>query len=135
MTILFGLPFVEQNGVDVALEMVDGDEGKLLREGKRFSVGNAHKESSGEARPIGDSDRVKIAEGDIRLGECGADNRDDGAEMLAGGQLGNHPAVACVSGNLGGDDGTEGAGAALDYRCGGLVTRGFDGEDEAGSGH
>ena len=84
--------------------MVDGDEGDVLREGQRLGVGDADQEGSGEAGPGGDGDGIEVVEGDARLGEGGADDGDDGAEMLAGGKLGYDTAIAGVGGDLRGDD-------------------------------
>ena len=69
------------------------------------------------------------------LGEGGADDGDDGAEVFAAGELGNDSTIACVGCDLGGDSGGESAGALLDDGGGGLITGGFDGEDEAVAGH
>ena len=68
------------------------------------------------------------------FGERGADDRDNGAEMLAAGELGNDAAVAGVGGDLRGDDGGKRARSALDDGRGGFVAGGLDAEDEAG-GH
>ena len=35
------LAFLEEDRVNVAFEMIDGDEGKLVGEGERFGVGDA----------------------------------------------------------------------------------------------
>ena len=109
--------------------------GRLLREGEGLGVGDADQQRSGEAGAGGDGDGVEIGEGDVGLSERGADDGNDGAEMLAAGQLGNDAAVAGVGGDLRGDDGGERARAALDDGRGGLVAGGFDAEDEAGAGH
>ena len=112
--------------MDVAFKMVDGDEGQVGGEGKRFGVGDAHQKRSGEARAAGNGDRVEIGQRDAGLAEGGADDRDDGAQMLAAGQLGDHSAIAGVSGNLRSNHGTERVGAALDDGGRGLVAGGFD---------
>jgi len=90
--------------MDVAFKMVDGDERQPLREGKRLRVGNSHQQSPGQAGTGGDGDGVQIGEGDAGLGESFADDRDNGAQMLAAGQLRDHPAVARVRGDLRGHD-------------------------------
>jgi poly(A) polymerase len=54
--------------------------------------------------------------------------------MFAAGELGDHSAVAKMSGDLRSDDGGEGAGPALDHGRGGFIAGGFDAEDEA-AGH
>ena len=121
--------------MDVAFKVVDGDEGQALGKGEGFGVGDANEERSGEAGTAGDGDGVEVGEGDVGLGQGGAHDGDDGAEMLAAGQLGDDSAIAGVGGDLGGDDRGEDASAALDHGRGGLVAGGFDTEDEAGAGH
>ena len=123
------LTFIEEDGVDVAFEVVDGDEWQSLGEGEGFGVGDANEERSGEAGTAGDGDGVEVGEGDVGLGQGGAHDGDDGAEMLAAGQLGDDSAIAGVGGDLGGDDRGEDASAALDDGSGGLVAGGFDAED------
>ncbi len=129
------LALIQQDGVDVAFKMVDGDERNVLRVGQSFGVGDADEQCSGEAGAGGDGDGVEIGEGDVGLLERGADDGNDGAEMLAAGQFGDDSAIAGVGGDLRGDDGGERAGAALDDGGGGLVAGGLDGEDEAVAGH
>ena len=119
----------------MAFKVVDGDEGDVLREGQGLGVGDADQQRSGEAGAGGDGDGVEVVEGDVGLGEGGADDGDDGAEMLAAGQLGNDAAIAGVGGDLRGDDRGKCAGAALDDGGSGLVAGGFDGEDEAAGWH
>src|ERR1700690_70359 len=130
-----GLAFVEEDGMDVTFQVVDGDQGKIVGEGESFCVGDADEEGSGEAGTAGDGDGVEVGEGGVGLHQCGADDGNDGAEMLAGGEFRDDAAVAGVGGDLGGDYGTEGVGAALDDGGSGLVAGGFDGEDETGVGH
>ena len=65
----------------------------------------------------------------------GADDGDDGAEVLAGGELGDDAAVVGVDGDLRGDDVGEGFAAGADDGGGGLVAGAFDAEDQAGFGH
>ena len=71
--------------MDVAFEVVDGDEGEIPGEGEGFGVGDTDKEGSGETGTAGDGDGVEIGEGDAGLRQRGADDRNDGAEMLAAG--------------------------------------------------
>jgi hypothetical protein len=58
---------VQQDGVDVAFEVVDGDEGQVGGEGQGFGVGDADEERSGEAGAAGDGDGVEVGEGDAGL--------------------------------------------------------------------
>ena len=99
-----GLAFEKQDGVDMTFEVVDGDEGQVLSEGESFGVGDADEKCSGEAGAAGYGDGIEIGEGNVGLGQCCADYGNDGAKMLAAGQLGDDSAVAGVGGDLGGDD-------------------------------
>ena len=129
IAVQLGLALVEEDGVDVAFQMVDGDEGQIGGEGQGFGVGDADEQGAGEAWTGGYGDGVEVGEGDAGLGERGADDRDDGAEMLAGGQFGDDSAISGVGGDLRGDNRAERVGPALDDGGGGLVARGFDGQD------
>jgi len=113
----------------VAFQVVDGDEGQVVGEGESFGVGDADHQRSRETGPAGDGYGVEIREGDVGLGESCPDNGNDGAEVLARSQFGDYASITGVGGDLGGDDGAECAGAALDNGGGGLVTGGFDGQD------
>ena len=74
-----------QDGVDVAFEVVDGDEGFVEAVGEGFGVGDADEEGSGEAGACGYGYGVEVGEGDVWLVEGFADYGDDVAEVLAGG--------------------------------------------------
>ena len=126
-----GFALVEQDRVDVAFEMIDGDEWEVVGEGESLGVGDADEKRSGEAGAGGDGDGVEIGEREAGFGERGADDGNNGAKMLAAGELGNDAAVAGVGGDLRGDDGGERARSALDDGRGGFVAGGFDAEDEA----
>lgn len=121
--------------MDVAFEVIDGDEGKVVREGEGFGVSDADQKRSGEAGTGGDGDGVKIGEGQASFSERGADDRNDGAKMLTAGQLRNDAAVTGVSGDLRGDNGRKCTRSALDDRRGSFVAGGLNAKDEAGAGH
>ena len=74
----------------------------------------------------------RSVQADAGFGDGGADDGDDVAEVLAGGELGDDAAVVGVEGDLGGDDVREDFGAVADDGGGGLVAGAFDAEDEAG---
>lgn len=128
---------VHEDGVDVAFEVVDGKEWFAESEGEAFGVGDADKEGTCEAGAAGNSDGVEIlkAEAGERFGgfgDGGADDGDDVAEVLAGGELRDDAAVVGVEGDLAGDDVREGFGAVANDSGGGLVAGGLDAEDQAG---
>lgn len=120
--------------MDVALKVIDGDEREVARVGEGLGVGDADEERAGQAGAGGDGDGVEVGEGEVGLGEGGANDRNDGAEMFAAGKLGDDAAIRGVGGDLRGDDGGQGAGTAFDDGRGGLIAGGFDAEDEA-AGH
>ncbi len=126
---------LHEDGVDVAFEVVDGDEGFVEAVAEGLGVGDADEECSGEAGAFGDGDGVEVGEGEVGAGEGFADDEDDVAEVLAGGEFGDDTAVVGVEGHLGGDDVGERVAAGADDGGGGLVAGGFDAEDETGFDH
>jgi len=121
---------VHEDGVDVAFEMVDGDERFVGGEGERFGEGDADEQCAGEAGAFGYSYGVEIFVGDAGAVHGFADDRGDGAQVLAGGQLGDYAAVVGVD-ELRGDHVGERFAAVADHGGGGLVAGAFDAEDEA----
>ena len=100
---LFAL--VEQDSVDVAFDVVYGDERDVLCVSQGLGIGDADEQSAGESGAACDCDRIQIREGDFGFVECGTDYRDDGAQMLAAGEFGDDSAIPCMRGDLGGDHG------------------------------
>lgn len=127
----FQFALVQKDRVYVAFKMVDGDQGEAGGEGQSFGVCNAHKKCTRETRTGGYGNGVQVGEGDAGLGQGGANDRNDGAKVLAAGEFGDDSAVTGVGGDLRGDDGRERMCAVLDYGSGGLVAGGFDGENQA----
>ncbi len=122
---------LQQHGVDVAFEVVDGDERLAEREGQGLGVGDADEQSAGEAGAFGDGDGVEVVHGDAGFGDGFAHDGDDVAQVLARGEFGHHAAVDGVHLHLRGDDVREHLGAgAHDGGCG-LVAGAFDAEDQA----
>ena len=113
--------------------MVDGNEGDAGAEGEGLGEGDADEERSGEAGAFGDGDGFEIAVLDACPVHGFADDGEDGAEMLAGGQFGDDAAVVGMD-ELRGDDVGECVAAAADDGCRGFVAGAFDAENEAG-GH
>ena len=50
--------FHSEDGVDVAFEVVDGDEGFVEAEGEGLGVGDADQQRAGQAGALGDGDGV-----------------------------------------------------------------------------
>src|SRR4051812_12995995 len=98
---------LHDDGVDVAFDVVDGDEGDAGGEAERLGVGDADEEGAHEAGADGDGDGGEVGEAGGGAVEGFADDGDDGAEVLAAGELGDDSTVAAVRVHLGGDDGGE----------------------------
>ena len=122
---------LQKHGVDVAFEVVDGDERLRERVGEGLGVSDADEERAGEAGAFGDGDGVELPHGHLGFAEGSVDDGDDGAEVLAGGELGDDAAVGGVDGDLRGDDVRELACAALNDGGGGLVAGTLDTQYEA----
>ncbi len=119
--------------MDVAFEVVDGDERLAKAEGEGLGEGDADQQRSGEAGAGGDGDSVEVLIGAIGTLQGLADDRHNGAEVLAAGELGDHSAVVGVD-KLAGDDVGEHLMPVAQHGRGGLVAGGFDAEDEV-AGH
>ena len=94
----------ENYGMNVAFQVIHGDERLVERQGENFTVGHADEERAGEAGPLSDGDGVEIGERDFCLVERFAHDWDDFAEMFARGELGDNAAVFAVDVDLRGDD-------------------------------
>jgi len=85
--------------------MIDSDEGDVLRVSEGLGIGDADQQRSGEAGAGGDSNGIEIGESNLGLFERGTNDGNDGAEMLAAGELGDDSAISGVGGDLRGNDG------------------------------
>ena len=82
--------------MDVTLKMIDGDQRLAQGEGQRLGVGHTDQQCSRQAGAFGDRDGIEIGEADAGFGQRGADDGNDVAQMLAGGEFRNHAAVRSV---------------------------------------
>jgi poly(A) polymerase len=123
--------FAKQDGVDVPLEMVHGDERNPLRKRQCFGVGDAHQQRSCQTGPGSDSNGVETVEGNPGASEGFAHDGHNGAQVFAAGELGNHSPVRRVSSDLRGHGRRKRARAALHHRGCSFVAGGFHAEDEA----
>src|SRR5207249_1864595 len=98
-------------------------------EAETLGVSEADQERPDEAGSDGDGNGGKRIEGRGGAVESFADYGNDGAQVFAGGELGDHAAVTAMDGHLAGDDGGEDGLAVFYYGGGGLVAGGFDGQD------
>ena len=120
---------IHDGGVDVAFQMIDGDEGKPVGEGESLGVGDADQERADETGTFGDGDGIKIFEISARAFERGADGGHNGAEVFAGGEFRHDAAIGAMRGELGGDGGGENLSASGDDGGGRFIAGAFDTED------
>lgn len=80
----------QQYGVDMAFQVIDGDERLAERPGKGLGVGHADQQSPGKPWAFGHGDGVEIGEVEAGLLHRFSDDRCDIAQVLAGGELGHH---------------------------------------------
>ena len=80
----------------MSFQVVDGDERQAARERQRLGIGDANQQRTRQTRAGSHGNGIQIRERDAGLGQCGAHHRNDGAQMLAAGQFGDHSAVVRV---------------------------------------
>ena len=112
--------------MDVTFEVVDGDERLVETEAEGLGVGDANQKCTGEARAFGDGYGVEIGERYVGTRQCLADDRDDIAQVFAGGEFGNDATVVRMEGHLRGNDVGKRGGASAYDGSGGLVAGAFD---------
>ena len=117
------------DGVEVALEVVDGHERHVPHEGERLGRADADQQRADQPGPGGGGHRVDLVVGHAGLDERLGHDRGEHLDVGAAGDLGHDAAVAGVLVDLAGDDRRPHPGGALDDRGGGLVARGLDAED------
>ncbi len=130
-----GLPLIQQHRVNVTFEMIHGNQRKMIRKSESLGVCNAHQKCTGKPGAGSHSDGIEIGERKVRLGQCGADHGNNGAEMLSAGQLRYHAAVSGVRSDLRSHHGGNGARATLHNRRSGFVAGAFNTENQARTGH
>jgi len=88
---------LHEDSVDVAFEVVHGDQREVCAEGQGLCEADADEESSGEAWAFGDGYGGEVGVGDAGALHGLADHGDDGAEVFARGELGDDAAVVAVN--------------------------------------
>ena len=128
------LPLLEQDGVDVAFKVVDGDERLIESESERLRIADSDEEGAGESGPLRNGYRVDRFVSVPGIGQGLPHHWYDGAQMFAGCKFGDDSAVRLVRGDLRRDHvGNEFLSRAND---GGrsFIAGAFDAENE-GVGH
>ena len=122
-------PRFQNNGVDVPLNMVDSDEGHAAGEAQRLGIGQPDEQGADEARPHGDGDGREVLEAGGRAKQGFAHDGNDGAQVLARCQFGDHTAVLAVRRDLRGHDAGQHGVSARYHKSSFFIARGFDAED------
>ena len=128
------LPLFEQHGMDVAFEMVDGDQRLVEGEGQSLGIADAHQQGSRKAGALRDCDSVDGVVSMLGLGQRLAHDRHDGAQMLPRRQFRYDAAIGLVSRDLRRDDVRDQLLARAHHSRCGFVAGTFDAED-VGVGH
>ena len=90
--------------MNVAFEMIHGDQRLTQGERKPLCVQDADEQRPGESGAFCDRDRVYRRQRDARLCDGLTDHRNNTAQMFARGKLGDDSAISRVQGNLRSDD-------------------------------
>ena len=98
------LPLFEQDSMNVAFEVVDGNKRLFERERQRLRITDSDQERAGKARSLSHRERVNGLILLSRFGESLPHHWNDRPEMFAGRKLGYHSSVGLMGGNLRGDD-------------------------------
>jgi hypothetical protein len=116
-------------GGDVAFQVVYGDQREPAGVGKSFRGRDTNEERPDQTRLYRYGDAANLIESDLSVRQRLLHNPIQAFEMGAGGDLGNHAAVARVL-RLRVDHVREGlAAVGLDDRSAGVITRRFDGQN------
>ena len=90
----------QDDSVDVAFNVVHRDEGLAGGEGDGLGVREAHEQCTCETGAVGCRDGIEIRIVEAGGFHCFTNHRNDGAEVFAGGQLRDYPAVFRMNGEL-----------------------------------
>ena len=110
-----GLSFLlrQQHGMNVAFQVVNGNQRLAQGKGKRLGVRHAYQERTCQAWAFCDRDRVKVGEPDAGFLHSSADDGDDVPQVLARGEFRNHSTIGCVDRDLRGHNAGQDAVPAL----------------------
>jgi putative nucleotidyltransferase with HDIG domain len=123
----------QQNGVNMPLKMIHCNQGLIQREGQGLGVSHAYQQCACQAWPLGDGNGIQAGKADTGLRQRGAHYGNNIAQVFAGSQLRNHPAIGRMNRDLGGHHARQDAPSTLHHSRGSLVTGAFDGQNQAAS--
>ena len=94
----------QEGTVEMALKMIDSDDGFPAGGGQPFGVGIADQQGGNQARMAGDGHAIQCLHVKTAFPKRGGDDGLDVLEMLSCRQFRNHPAVCGVELDLAADD-------------------------------
>ena len=94
------LSLLQQHGMDVAFNMVDGNQRLVECERQRLGITDTHKQCAREPGPLRHRDSVDRVVAVLGLSQRLPHDRHDRAQMLAGRQFRHHAAIGLVSREL-----------------------------------
>ena len=112
-------------GADVALDVMDPDQGKAGGKGKGLGLGHADQQGAHQARSVGDRDGVQVGKGLSGGGKGFLYHLVDPLRMFSGGDLRHHAPVEGMDVDLGRDDVGEDLSSVHHHGRGSLVAAGF----------
>ena len=115
----------------MAVQVVDGGQRQPPGRRQRLRGLHAHEQGADESRSLCDRHQVGVVQRGPGLGQRVVDHVVDQLEMVAGGDLGHHSAVAVVDA-LRGDDVGAHRPVRVDDRRAGVVAAGLQREDAHG---
>lgn len=121
---------LKKHRMNVAFEVIDGNERFSEPLGENLAVGHTHEQRANQPGAFRHGDRIHVAKGDAGLLNRFAHNGHDLPKMLARGNLRNDPAVLAVNSHLRCDNVRKNAATIGDNRGGRFVAGRFDSEDE-----
>gem|GEM_PF-11270 len=84
----------------MAFQVMNAERGNVERVRQAMGKRSADEERTGQARPFGVADALQVAELPARRVEYPAGKRRQAADVVAGGELGHHPAIGLVHRHL-----------------------------------
>ncbi len=120
---------LQNHRVDVAFDMVDGDERQIAGKAQGLGVGDADQERANQAGACGDGDGGEIVEAHAGFFEAEANHGDNGAQVFARSQLRDHAAVFAVRGQLGRNHRRAHRGSIFHDGRSGFIARGFNSQN------
>ena len=122
------LPLLQQHGVNMAFQVVDGDQRLLQGKRQRLGITDTHQQRSRQSGPLSHGQRVDRLVGLAGLRQRLAHHGHNRPQMLARGQLRHHAAIGLVGRNLREHDVGDNLLADAHHGGRGLVTGALDAE-------